>query len=50
MIDRAYDPAEDVSIAFDDPELAIPWPLPITIMSPRDRLAPPLAEAAKLLA
>ena len=26
-IDRAHDPSEDVSIAFDDPELAIPWPL-----------------------
>jgi dTDP-4-dehydrorhamnose 3,5-epimerase len=50
MIDRAHDPAEDVSIAFDDPGLAIPWPLPVTIMSSRDRLAPPLAEAAKLLA
>jgi dTDP-4-dehydrorhamnose 3,5-epimerase len=50
MIDRAHDPAEDVSIAFDDPGLAIPWPLPVTIMSPRDRLAPPLADAAKLLA
>jgi dTDP-4-dehydrorhamnose 3,5-epimerase len=45
MIDRAHDPAEDVSIAFDDPVLAIPWPLPVTIMSPRDRLAPPLADA-----
>jgi dTDP-4-dehydrorhamnose 3,5-epimerase len=50
MIDRAHDPSEDVSIAFDDPELDIPWPLPITIMSPRDRLAPPLADAARLLA
>jgi dTDP-4-dehydrorhamnose 3,5-epimerase len=49
-IDRAHDPAEDVSIAFDDPELAIPWPLPVTTMSQRDRLAPPLAVAAKLLA
>jgi dTDP-4-dehydrorhamnose 3,5-epimerase len=29
-IDRAHDPAEDVSIAFDDPELAIPWPLTAT--------------------
>ena len=28
-IDRPHDPAEDVSIAFDDPELAIPWPLPV---------------------
>jgi dTDP-4-dehydrorhamnose 3,5-epimerase len=50
MIDRAHDPSEDVSIAFDDPELDIPWPLPVTLMSPRDRLAPPLADAAKLLA
>ena len=50
MIDRAHDPAEDVSIAFDDPDLAIPWPLPVTIMSSRDRLAPPLADAARLLA
>jgi dTDP-4-dehydrorhamnose 3,5-epimerase len=50
MIDRAHDPSEDVSIAFDDPDLAIPWPLPVTIMSSRDRLAPPLADAARLLA
>jgi dTDP-4-dehydrorhamnose 3,5-epimerase len=49
MIDRAHDPTEDVSIAFDDSGLAIPWPLPVTIMSPRDRLAPPLADATRLL-
>jgi dTDP-4-dehydrorhamnose 3,5-epimerase len=49
-IDRPHDPAEDVSIAFDDPELAIPWPLPVTAMSQRDRVAPPLATATKLLA
>jgi dTDP-4-dehydrorhamnose 3,5-epimerase len=48
-IDRAHDPAQDVSIAFDDPGLAIPWPLPVSVMSRRDRLALPLAEAAKLL-
>jgi dTDP-4-dehydrorhamnose 3,5-epimerase len=34
-----------VTIAFDDPELAIPWPLPVTSMSQRDREAPSLAEA-----
>ena len=50
IIDRPHDPSEDVSIAFDDPGLAIPWPLPVTIMSSRDRLAPPLTEAAELLA
>ena len=35
-IDRPHDPSEDVSIVFDDPELAIPWPLPVTVMSKRD--------------
>jgi len=48
-IDRPHDPAEDVSIAFDDPELGIPWPLPVTTMSQRDRRALPLADAMKLL-
>jgi dTDP-4-dehydrorhamnose 3,5-epimerase len=48
-IDRPHDPAEDVSIAFDDPELAISWPLPATIRSDRDQLATPLAVAEKLL-
>lgn len=42
-IDREHDPAEDVTIRFDDPELAIPWPLPVTVMSERDRTAPTLA-------
>lgn len=48
-IDRPHDPSEDVSIAFDDPELAIPWPLPVTLMSVRDRTAEPLAVALKQL-
>ena len=46
-IDRAHDPAEDVAIRFDDPELAIPWPLPPALMSERDKRAPLLAEALK---
>ena len=49
-IDRPHDPAEDVSIAFDDAELAIPWPLPVAMMSARDRVAPPLVAALKTLA
>jgi dTDP-4-dehydrorhamnose 3,5-epimerase len=48
-IDRPHDPAEDVSIAFDDPQLAIPWPLPVATMSQRDRRASPLAAATRLL-
>ena len=49
-IDRPHDPTEDVSIAFDDPELAIPWPLAVTVMSRRDRSAHSLAAATALLA
>jgi dTDP-4-dehydrorhamnose 3,5-epimerase len=48
-IDRPHDPSEDVSIAFDDPELAISWPLPVTVMSHRDQVAPSLAVATRLL-
>jgi dTDP-4-dehydrorhamnose 3,5-epimerase len=48
-IDRPHDPSEDVSIAFDDPDLAIPWPLPPAMMSDRDRAAPSLEVALKQL-
>lgn len=48
-IDRRHNPSEDLTIAFDDPELAIPWPLPVTTMSERDRLAPPLSAVLQLL-
>jgi dTDP-4-dehydrorhamnose 3,5-epimerase len=46
-IDRRHDPAQDVAIAFDDPELAIPWPLPVALMSERDRQARSLASVTK---
>jgi dTDP-4-dehydrorhamnose 3,5-epimerase len=49
-IDRPHDPAEDVSIAFDDPGLAIPWPLPAALMSARDRAAGSLSAALAALA
>lgn len=42
-IDRTHDPAEDVTIAHDDPELAIPWPLPVGVMSDADRSAGAMA-------
>jgi dTDP-4-dehydrorhamnose 3,5-epimerase len=35
-IDRDHDPAEDLSVRYDDPELAIHWPLPVTAISARD--------------
>ena len=49
-INRLHDPSEDLTIAYDDPELAIPWPLPVTDMSENDRPAAPLGELADRLA
>lgn len=43
-IDRAHDPAEDLTFAYDDPEFAIPWPLPVSLMSDTDRAARRLVE------
>lgn len=42
----AYSPAHDRAIRFDDPALAIDWPLPAAelILSDRDRAAPLLAD------
>jgi dTDP-4-dehydrorhamnose 3,5-epimerase len=41
-IDRPHDPTEDLTITYDDPTLAIPWPMDVTIMSDSDREARPL--------
>jgi dTDP-4-dehydrorhamnose 3,5-epimerase len=48
-IDRSHDPDEDVSIAFDDPEVGILWPIHITGASERDRSAPRLADLREQL-
>lgn len=32
-----HDPAEDLTVAWNDPRLAIPWPLPPGVISSRDR-------------
>ncbi len=48
-IDARHDPSEDIGFAHDDPDLAIPWPLPVTLVSARDREAPGWAEVAEEL-
>lgn len=48
-IDRRHEAAEDLAIRFDDPDLGIPWPLPVTQMSARDRRALPLSAVIPLL-
>jgi len=39
-----YDPAGDLSVRWDDPELAIPWPVRSPLLSEKDRRAPLLRE------
>ncbi|RBO94403.1 dTDP-4-dehydrorhamnose 3,5-epimerase [Nocardia puris] len=39
-IDRPHDPADDLAVRYDDPDLALPWPEPVTLVSARDRDAP----------
>ena len=48
-IDRPHDPTEDLTIAWDDPELAVVWPLSPSVMSHSDMTAAPLAELAHRL-
>lgn len=38
-IDDFYGPDEDVTVNYLDPDLAVPWPAPITVVSDRDRAA-----------
>ncbi|MFC7448795.1 dTDP-4-dehydrorhamnose 3,5-epimerase family protein [Rhodococcus daqingensis] len=38
-IDREHDPAEDIAVAYDDPDLGIVWPLPVSLVSVRDAAA-----------
>ncbi|MEU8244836.1 dTDP-4-dehydrorhamnose 3,5-epimerase [Nonomuraea sp. NPDC048916] len=49
-IDREHDPAEDIAVRYDDPDLAIAWPLPVTAISRRDLSAGSWKEARRLLA
>jgi len=34
-IDREYAPGEDLSVRYDDPDLAIQWPIPVECVSLR---------------
>ena len=44
-----YSPGDDHGIAWDDPDLAITWPLADPILSPRDRELPRMREFADRL-
>ena len=44
-----YDPEQELGVAWDDPELAIEWPVSDPIVSERDRDAPSLTEVTAAL-
>lgn len=48
-IDAVHNPAADLAVAFDDPDLAIEWPLSAGTVSARDRAAGSWAAAKALL-
>lgn len=48
-IDRPHDPAEDIGVRYDDPQLGISWPLPVTAISTRDATAGSFAQCAARL-
>ena len=43
-IDAPHEPSEDVTVRYDDPDLAIDWPLPVSVMSEKDKAGRPWAE------
>lgn len=47
--DAFYDPALERAVAWNDPELAIEWPLADPLLSDRDRAAPALDELREAL-
>jgi dTDP-4-dehydrorhamnose 3,5-epimerase len=44
-----YDPADEIGIAWNDPTIAIPWPIADPLLSSRDRRHPTLAEVGERL-
>jgi dTDP-4-dehydrorhamnose 3,5-epimerase len=46
QVDEFYAPQHERGLRWDDPRLAIDWPLPVSILSPKDA-AWPLLEAAE---
>lgn len=43
-VSALYNPEEEMTFAFDDPDLAIAWPISHPLLSERDRNSPPLQE------
>ena len=46
-VDNPYSPANDAGVIWNDPELAIDWPVSGPVLSDKDRTLPGLREGAK---
>ena len=44
QMSERYTPSAEGGLAYDDPRLGLHWPLPVTVISARDRSFRPLAE------
>jgi dTDP-4-dehydrorhamnose 3,5-epimerase len=44
LISAFYEPFAACGLRYDDPAFAVPWPLPVAVISGKDRLWPPFAE------
>jgi dTDP-4-dehydrorhamnose 3,5-epimerase len=44
-----YDPGDELGVAWDDPAIAIRWPIERPTLSPKDRAAPRLADVLETL-
>ena len=44
LVDRYYDPEDEHGVAWDDPDIAVPWPLSDVTLSDRDKANPKLAD------
>lgn len=46
LVDRYYDPDDELGVAWDDPDLGIDWGVAQPTLSARDRANPRRSEAA----
>jgi dTDP-4-dehydrorhamnose 3,5-epimerase len=49
LLSSLYDPLTEAGIAWDDPDVAVEWPVEGPLLSERDKAAPSLAEIAETL-
>lgn len=47
LVDNYYDPDDEHGVAWDDPDIAIPWPHPAAALSDRDKANPRLTDIAE---